>query len=238
MWEPQLEYLRNKNIGYIAFDFPGFGKMPFDENIHTMEGYAAYTYQILSDLNINQGTIVGLSMGGYIGLHLLKNYPSIVRALVLANSRATADAVQTPEKRLKLIGDLSKSGDLRPVIDSHLPKFITSQTRSIKPNLVDILEEMVKESTIEGIISAQEAMAQRPDYTEYLKNAHIPVLLIAADKDEFVPLTEYRHLAALIPGARLNIIDNCAHLSNLEQADKFNHILWNFLSDYKLTGYK
>jgi pimeloyl-ACP methyl ester carboxylesterase len=187
------------------------------------------------EMQIEQGIIVGLSMGGYVGLQLLKDYPSMIKGLVLANSKATADTPEIREKRKKIIDAISKDGDIRPIINSHLPKFLTENKGLIDPGLSGYLREMINDSAIEGIINAQKAMASRDDYVQLLENTQLPLALIAADKDEFVPLTEYQSLAELIPDAHLYIIEDCAHISNMEQPERFNEILLNFITTYHLV---
>src|SRR5580698_7411978 len=93
MWEPQFEALKSFRV--LAPDFRGFGGTPlaapwFVE--HAVD-------DVLSSLPVEKAVFVGLSMGGYVALRLAEKEPSRVRALVLCDTRAEADANENKIKR-------------------------------------------------------------------------------------------------------------------------------------------
>jgi pimeloyl-ACP methyl ester carboxylesterase len=130
-----------------------------------------------------------------------------------------------------VIKNLKETGDIGPVIDVHLSLFLSGETRSSRPQLVTKLENLMRKSTVQGIISAQMAMAGRDNFLETLKAANIPILLLAASEDKIIPLQEYIDLSKTLPAAQLQIIENCGHISNLEQPEIFNQVIHEFVNE-------
>ena len=63
-----------------------------------------------------------------------------------------------------------------------------------------------------------------------LAGIDFPTLIVVGDEDTLTPVAEAEALRAGIRGARLEIIDGAGHLSNLEQPEKFNSVLIDFIN--------
>lgn len=229
MWRPQMEFLQDKGTGFFAVDYSGFGQSTLIKREMMMDDYAEDVYELLREMDINRAIFVGLSMGGYVALALYKNHPDIFCGLLLANTRATADLPQAKKKRYDTIESLKKTLDLTPIIDSHIIKFFTEESRTENPDVVKEAEALMHESTVAGVIQALQAMAERPDSRELLKRMNFSVSVTASEADRLVSRAEVESMAGQIPGARFHLIKNAAHLSNLEQPVQFNRILWDLI---------
>jgi pimeloyl-ACP methyl ester carboxylesterase len=73
-------------------------------------------------------------------------------------------------------------------------------------------------------------MLERPDSAAVVSALRVPALVIVGEEDELTPVEESRKIADAIPGARLEIVPMAGHLSNLEQPERFNAALGEFLS--------
>jgi pimeloyl-ACP methyl ester carboxylesterase len=71
-------------------------------------------------------------------------------------------------------------------------------------------------------------MAVRPDRTALLRFATVPVLIITGSSDALIPPADSEAMHALIPSSRLVNIPDAGHLSNLDKADAFNHVVREF----------
>jgi pimeloyl-ACP methyl ester carboxylesterase len=80
-----------------------------------------------------------------------------------------------------------------------------------------------------GVIGALLGMAERPDVTAELACISVPTLVITGADDTLIPSRESEKLAQSIPGSQLNIVPHAGHLVAFEQADKFNHVLNEWL---------
>lgn len=228
MWDDQLEALAAENIPAVALDFPGFGKSQPWNFSPSIEDYGNVAYRIMRDCRAEGAIVVGLSMGGYVALSLLKNHPEMLRGLVLANTKATADTEEIRQKRFDSIKQILDARSLDALIESHLEKFFTEQTRRENPQLLQRARALMQQGSVEGVIHALQAMAHRPDGRQYLKNATYPALVIAGANDSLTTLEDARQIVENLPDGELKIIENAAHLSNMEAAPIFS----KFLKEY------
>src|SRR5713101_3952352 len=91
MWDDQLAVLHNRCCRTITLDLRGFCQSDAPQGPYLMDQMAADIRGLMSALGIDRAVLVGLSMGGYVSLAFYRNYPDSVRALVLADTRASAD---------------------------------------------------------------------------------------------------------------------------------------------------
>src|SRR5689334_423399 len=117
MWAPQTSALAAE-WRCLTIDARGFGESlaagPF-----AMDRYADDVIAVLDHAGIAHATIVGISMGGYVAFALWRRATDRVRALVLADTRATADSPETIERRRELIA-LARSDGVSTVADRQL----------------------------------------------------------------------------------------------------------------------
>ena len=87
----------------------------------------------------------------------------------------------------------------------------------------------VNESTI---VKDLKALRDRTDSTPLLPGIKVPTLIIHGADDQIIPVSEAQVMQAAIPGARLEVLQNAGHMLNLEQADRFNEAVANFLVQF------
>ncbi|MBU6433825.1 MAG: alpha/beta fold hydrolase, partial [Nitrospirae bacterium] len=90
---------------------------------------------------------------------------------------------------------------------------------------------MIEGNQISGIAGDLMAMAERPDSIPLLAQITCPTQIIVGKLDQATPPSDAELMAEKIPGARITIIPNAAHLANLEQPEAFNQIVASFASD-------
>src|SRR5215213_1528221 len=98
LWNEQVAALSN-TYRVIAPDLRGFGESDSSPAPVTMNRMAQDVAQLMEHLEIPQAVVGGLSMGGYVALAFYKQFPSRVRALVLADTRAQADTEEAKQTR-------------------------------------------------------------------------------------------------------------------------------------------
>jgi pimeloyl-ACP methyl ester carboxylesterase len=62
-----------------------------------------------------------------------------------------------------------------------------------------------------------------------IERIRVPTLVIAGEEDTVYPTTLARDMARRIPGAELLMMEGTGHLANLEQPERFNEAVWNFI---------
>jgi 3-oxoadipate enol-lactonase len=232
LWSPQVNALVDR-ARCIAPDLRGFGETsrhgPF-----TVDQYADDVAMLLRSLGIERAVVAGLSMGGYVAFAIWRRHRSLVRALVLAHTRAGADTEETREKRRALVA-LARSRGSGAVADGQITGMLGKTTREKHPAMIDEVHRMLESASVEGIVGALEAMMARPDSTETLATIDVPTLVVVGAEDALIPRGEGDIMHDAIRGSRLEVIQNAGHLSNIERPAAFNHVLSEFLAamDYE-----
>jgi pimeloyl-ACP methyl ester carboxylesterase len=97
-------------------------------------------------------------------------------------------------------------------------------------DLTDTITAMAERLGREAFHNQQTAIINRIDSRPYLKDIRCPVQVIGGMEDQVTPPEILREIADGIPHARFDIIENCGHLSPLEQPDKVNALMRRWLA--------
>ena len=227
MWDRQLDSL-SQTARVLTPDLPGFGETPASSST-SVEKLAEDCAALLDALGSSEPAVIGgLSMGGYIALAFVRLFPTRVRGLILASTRAGADSAEGKANRDKSIAQVKESGPSSVIAAMH-PKLLAPSTYSEQAALTEELKEIMQESSSEGVVAALTAMRDRPDSTPLLGKISVPTLVIHGKEDAIIPPSEAQLIAAEIPHSELHLIEKAGHLPNMEQPEKFNRIVVNFL---------
>jgi pimeloyl-ACP methyl ester carboxylesterase len=227
MWEPQLKALAGR-FRVIAPDTRGLGRSRPAPEATTMELVAQDVTALLRSLGIRRAAVCGCSMGGYVAFALLRQYPGLVSALALCDTRAGADTSEGRAGRETFARNaLDEAKGLAWVSEDFVPKLLRPAP---DPRVAERVREIVLEGTPEGVAAAQRGMALRKDSMPLLSRIEVPTLVAVGEEDQLTPQAEARTLQAGIRGARLAVIPGAGHLPNLEAPEAFNRILSGFLA--------
>jgi 3-oxoadipate enol-lactonase len=228
LWNEQVDAL-SSTCRIIAPDLRGFGETDAAATA-TMNEMAQDVAQLMDRLEITQAAIGGLSMGGYVALAFYKQFPSRVRALVLADTRAQADteeSKQTREQQAQKALDEGMAG----IADSMLSKLLTPETVSKRPEVIKRVRDMMLKTKPEGAAAALRGMAERDDQTDLLPRIAVPSLILVGAEDAITPVADSEKMHQAIAGSRLAVLENAGHVSNLERTEHFNDALVGFLNE-------
>ena len=114
------------------------------------------------------------------------------------------------------------------IADLMIPKLLSPHTIQTRLDLVQRVRAMIENNQISGIAGDLMAMAERPDSIPFLRQIASPTQIIVGELDQATPPSDARLMADQIPNARLTIISNAAHLTNMEQPETFNQIVATF----------
>lgn len=229
MWAQQEETLSSQ-FRVITVDLRGHGDSDAPLWRYTIEQFADDVRALLDHLVIQQAVLAGLSMGGYVLFAFYRKYAKHVMGLILADTRAAADQAEGKEGRFQMAQIAYQKGSAA-IVDLMIPKLLCPATMQTKPDLVRKVRAMIESTQISGIAGDLMAMAERPDSIPLLSQIACPTQIIVGELDLATPPSDARLMAEHISGAHLAIIPGAAHLSNLEQPERFNHIVSSFVSD-------
>jgi pimeloyl-ACP methyl ester carboxylesterase len=224
LWRTQIAGL-SQIFRVIAPDLRGFGQSSdTDGEAVTMDQYAADLKSLLDSVNVKQAVVGGISMGGYIALAFYAQYADRVKGLILANTRAIPDSEEGKQSRLANAQKVGKAGSSF-LVETMAPKMLGP---AAKPEIEIAVRSMMARQRAAGVMSALRGMAARPDRTTLLRFATVPALIVSGSADALIPPGDSETMHALIPNSRLVIIPDAGHLSNLDKADAFNHVVREF----------
>ena len=149
---------------------------------------------------------VGASMGGYCALAMARRAPERIPGMVLVGSRADADTFERRRFRQQMITDL-RAGD--------------------RPDRAD------DDSNLDHLAVAQEAMRDRLDLSGVAAAFGGPLLVCVGEHDELVTVAEAQQLAESALDGRLEVFPGAGHFVALDQPERFNEVLLDFVSQWK-----
>jgi 3-oxoadipate enol-lactonase len=231
MWEPQF---KGAFTGWrlLAPDLRGLGGSTDErpEGVEpSIDDYADDLGSLIREVVGAPVVLAGLSMGGYAAFAVMRRSPALVRALVLADTKAGADSLEGRAARKAMLTLLEREGP-QGVAREMMPKLLGRTTQEQNPDAEETVRRLIKRHSPNGIRDAVLRMMERPDSMPLLPAITIPTLVLVGDEDVLTPPAESEAIAAAIPNASLVRIAGAGHLSNLERAQAFEASVEDFLS--------
>ena len=178
----------------------------------TMDEWAAAVLASFS----GPAVFVGASMGGYCAVAAARLAPERIAGLVLAGSRPDADSPQRRAKRAETIV-IARERGAEGIWEAMRDLLFTEDT---DPEMLARAEAMALDRTEEELVTALEAIRDRPDSTDAYRALGDRRLTIVGDRDPFVSVEDAR---AFDPSAV--VLPGCGHLPSFERPDEFGELL-------------
>lgn len=215
LWQPQVENLADIAHIWIADH----------TRSDTMAGVAR---DVLADAPFASFAVAGLSMGGYIALEIMRQAPRRVPRLALLDTAAGAELPQQTQRRMDFIAWTGR-GEFARVTETLLP-LLVHPARLTERALTDTIRSMASNIGKDAFVRQQHAIMSRADSSGLLAAIACPTLVLCGRQDALTPLARHEEIAAGIKGARLDVIEDCGHLSTLEKPEEVNSALRRWLS--------
>jgi pimeloyl-ACP methyl ester carboxylesterase len=167
-------------------------------------------------------------MGGYAALALLRRFPERVSGVLLADTRATADADAARASRMAMLDLLDREGPAAVAAEMRT-KLVGATSRRDRPGVLAEIDALMAQATAPGIAGAVSRMLNRGDATAALAAFRAPVVIVVGEEDALTPPAEAASMAAAAPGAALVTIPRAGHLANLEAPEAFNAAMHDWL---------
>ena len=171
--------------------------------------------------------LVGLSMGGYISMEILRQAPDRVLKVALLDTSARPDAPEQGEGRRALLA-MTRDGRFAEIADKLFP-ILVDPSRRKDAALLQLVKDMAQQVGPDAFIRQQTAIMGRPDSRPGLGAIRCPALVLVGENDALTPPDRAAEIAAGIPGSRLVKIPGCGHLSTMEKPAEVSRALVEFL---------
>ncbi len=221
VWQDQLDYF-GKSRRTIAFDYPGYGESDLAPDSLTRSEIARYLIAALNQLKIEKAHLCGLSMGGVIALETYRQQPQLIEKLILCNTFAKhPSGREIVERSTRFLENRTMREFAEQRVDALLAPHTSDE---IRQTAIETMARIDKRSYAWSSPAVWTA-----DYLDLLPKIAVPALVIGGALDQPTPPALSQELAANIPNARFEIIENAAHLSNLDQPEIFNQSIEKFI---------
>lgn len=226
LWEKQAAELE-KEYRLLLPDLPGTGYSPLLDPV-SIEDMADFLKAILDQERIEKCILIGHSMGGYSTLAFAEKYEKRLKGWGLFHSSAYADDDEKKKGRKRSIA-LMKAYGPEVFLRQMLPNLVSS---SFRQNHRKEVKEMISKRTEAGIdtlIPYYHAMWERPDRTQVLRDAGVPVLFVIGKEDTAAPMERVLKQVSLPPVSEVHLFEKVGHLGMVEVPAAATQVLHQFI---------
>lgn len=228
IWDSQSAQLE-KRFMLILPDLPGSGTSGLTNDV-SMDNLAAALNAILQEENLDSVVMLGHSMGGYATLAFAEKYPDMLKAFGLVHSTSYADTEEKKQTRRKGI-EFIKSHGVHEFFKASMPNLFSNHTKEHNPGLIDVLVNQYKDMNPDALVAYYEAMMQRPDRQEVLKNFNRPILFLAGEHDTTIPYEHVKQQSRLPLLSYLHVLHLSGHMGVWEEPNECGFILEEFVKN-------
>jgi pimeloyl-ACP methyl ester carboxylesterase len=209
----------------IIPDLPGFGKSELPSTPLSIESVGEILWEWLDSLSIKDPVLVGHSLGGYVTLAMTSQRPDSVAGFSLFHSTAKADTAEKKANRDKTIAFVNKHG-VEPYIETFVPGLFYNKEH---PAMKDVFP-IANSTPAATLVAYAAAMRDRPQRRNILDDFNKPVLIVAGEKDQIIPLDTLMDQAIQLRKGRLSILSDTGHMGMLESTNRSVEIVTQFVN--------
>ena len=242
-WAHNIIPLAERHRVY-AMDLLGFGQTDKIPLVHDMNVLVSFIYGFMETLHLPSASLIGNSLGGGLALQFTLDYPEKVEKLVLVDSAGMGREICPVFKAcaLPLLHGLftRKSNNGLPRLMKqliHNPLVISEEFYKVsrKYNAADgAVKSLISVLTAGINLFGQKSKVIQP-LLEKMPTVKAPTLVVWGRQDQIIPVSHAEIAASRIPNARLELFDNCGHMPQFEQPEKFNKLVLEFLEEKQVV---
>jgi pimeloyl-ACP methyl ester carboxylesterase len=222
----------------IAPDLPGFGasEMPRDGEI-SIRGYARTIDRVCDALGVECPTVIGNSMGGFVGAELALTTPTRVDKLVLVSAAGLSTEYLRREPLLtgaRLWTVMAAQAGARSELVVKRPRLRRAALQTVvrypEKLSAPLAWEMIQGASTPGFIPALDALMGY-SFRDKLARIEVPTLIVWGENDMLVPVGDAARYERLIgANAEKVIFEDTGHMAMIERPGRFNRVLDSFLA--------
>ena len=225
MWDPQMTAF-SADYRVLRYDTRGHGATEVTKGEYSIDMLARDAEALIEALGVGPVHFLGLSMGGMIAQRLAVNCPDLISSLMLCDTASEMPTLDMWNDRIAIAENKGTEGLLAGTINRWFtPGFITRS-----PAAVGFVEGMIRDTGGPGYIGCASAVRDMSQ-TDILKEIDQPTLVLVGADDPACTPTQALVLHKNINGSRHVVLDDAAHLSNIEKPLEFNAAVLNFMNE-------
>jgi 3-oxoadipate enol-lactonase len=225
MWDWTVPALADR-YRVLRYDTRGHGRSSTPPGPWSIAALADDAAGLLDALGIEAAHFVGLSMGGMVGQQLGARFPARVLSLSLCDTASEMPPRETWEERLAI----ARSQGIAALAEGTLKRWFTEPFARRSPGDIEKVRAMILGTGVEGYMACAGAIRDMAQTTMLLAIT-APTLILTGRQDPATTVAHATVLHRVIAGSRLVILEDAAHLSNIEQPQAFNAALRAFIDE-------
>jgi 3-oxoadipate enol-lactonase len=223
MWDINVPAFTNR-YRVLRYDTRGHGSSETTPGPYSIAMLADDAVGLLDALGIRKVHFIGLSMGGMIGQQIGARYPERVYSLSLCDTASEMPPRSMWEERLSTASRQGTAG----LIDATIQRWFTAPFIARDPDSIEKVRQMISSTGVEGYTACASAVRDMAQTTMLLK-IKAPTLILVGRQDPGCTVDHSTVIHRMIDGAQMIVLENAAHLSNIEQSQTFNSALRSFI---------
>jgi 3-oxoadipate enol-lactonase len=212
LWTQNVEFW-GERFRVLRFDQRGHGGSEAPPGPYSLGDLGRDFLGLLDELELERVTLCGLSLGGATAMWVAAEAPERIDRLILA---CTSARFGEPAQWLER-AETVRSAGLEAIAEKVVARWFTAD---VEPETVAAFRSLLVSTPAEGYASSCEALAGW-DFRARLPEIRADTLVIAGAEDAVAPLRDSELLAERIPRASLVVVEQAAHLANVEQPESF-----------------
>jgi 3-oxoadipate enol-lactonase len=224
-WEKIIPVL-SQNNRIIVPALRGHGMSSAVNDPYSIEDMATDIRLLLDELKINEVTLLGHSLGGYVALAFAEKNPELLSGFGLIHSTAFPDSEEAKQGRKNNI-ELVRENGIEPLIKNLVPKLFSPAHVKEMAEEMKLVTEIGINTSVTGAKGALNAMQERPDRNDVLKNSTCPILLVAGKHDQLIPVEKVFSVQS--PLIQQVLMEEAGHLAMIEDPTKLTKIIQDFV---------
>jgi 3-oxoadipate enol-lactonase len=223
MWTPQIQAL-SATFRLIAVDTRGHGRSEAPAGPYRLDDLGNDVIEIVDAAAVDRFHVLGLSLGGQMAMWLALNAPRRVQSVVLANTGAKIGTTETWQSRI----DVVTSDGMGSIRDAVLARWFAPGFATEHHTWFADAQRVLEMTDPIGYAGCSAALRDS-DLRSTVGQISAPTLVIGGALDVATPPTDAQFLHDSISSSELTILDNAAHISNLDRHDAFTERVTTFL---------
>ncbi len=213
MWDDQAPALLER-FRLLRYDHRGHGNSPVPPGPYAIDDLGRDVMALMDRLEVERFSFCGLSIGGMVGMWLASEAPERVERLALCCTSARFEPPDDWDSRAETV----RADGVDAIADAVLERWFTPAFREGHPEVVEWSGNMLRGTPAEGYAGCCEAIRDA-DLRSRLEAIRAPTLVIAGADDPAALPDAAELIRDSIPDARLVVVDQAAHLANVEQPE-------------------
>lgn len=216
------------DLRLVCIDLPGHGNSTLKSEVNSIGNMAGAVKAVLDAENITNFTLLGHSMGGYVALETVANFPKGLNGLILMHSHAAADSAEAKNNRIRTIKAVQAGK--KGFINSFIPGLFSDSKKEVLRKEIALQIVRAGEIKTEDIVASIRGMMERREHISTLKQATIPVFFISGKDDVRIPPKMVFEQVEVCNHGEVMLLSDVGHMGFYEAPEVIFPAITSFVS--------